>query len=75
MSDYSSYKLGDVDLETDKAYLAKIENFTDIDIWIPKSVVGPERRIKKWFIRQKEKELKNFTRKKEQSALDQFFEF
>ena len=27
MSEYSNYKLGEVDLETEKPYLAKIENF------------------------------------------------
>lgn len=73
MNEYSNYKLGEVDLETEKAYLAIIDNFTDKEIWIPKSVVGPDRRIKKWFIKQKEKELKDFERKKEQSALDSFF--
>ena len=73
MSEYSNYKIGEVDLETEKAYLAIIDNFTDTKIWIPKSVVGPDRRIKKWFIDQKEKELKDFEIKKEQSALDKFF--
>ena len=74
MSEYSNYKLGEVDLETEKAYLAKIENFTDTEIWIPKSVVSRDRRIKKRFITQKEKEIKDFMRKKEQSALDVFFD-
>ncbi len=73
MSEYSNYKLGEVDLETEKAYLAIIDKFTEKKIWIPKSVVGSDRRIKKWFIDQKEKELKDFERKKEQSALDKFF--
>ena len=73
MSEYSNYKLGEVDLETEKAFLAKIDKFTDNEIWVPKSVVGPDRRIKNWFIIQKEKELKDFMRKKEQSALDKFF--
>ncbi len=73
MSEYSSYKLGEVDIETEKAYLAIIDKFTEKEIWVPKSVVGPDRRIKKWFIDQKEKELKDFMRKKEQSALDNFF--
>ena len=73
MGEYSIFKLGEIDLETEKAYLAKIDNFTDTEIWVPKSVVGPDRRIKKWFIKQKEKELKGFERKKEQSALDTFF--
>jgi len=73
MNEYSNYKLGEVDLETEKAYLAIIDNFTDKEIWIPKSVVGPDRRIKQWFIEQKKKELKDFMIKKEQSALDKFF--
>ncbi len=50
MCEYSNYMLGEVDLETEKAYLAIIDNFTDTKIWIPKSVVGPDRRIKQWFI-------------------------
>ena len=52
-----------------------MDNFTDIDLWVPKSVVGPDRRIKQWFIEQKEKELKYFKIKKEQSDLDQFSSF
>ena len=73
MSEYSNYGLGKVDIETEKAYFAIIENFTDKEIWVPKSVVGPDRRIKQWFIDQKEKELKDFMRKKKQSDLEQFF--
>ncbi|MCE7748954.1 MAG: hypothetical protein GPJ51_11190 [Candidatus Heimdallarchaeota archaeon] len=73
MSEYSNYMLGKVDLETEKAYLTIIENFTDKEIWVPKAVVGSDKRIKKWFIEQKEKELKGFMRKKKQSDLDQFF--
>ena len=73
MTEYSNYKLGEIDFETQKAYLAKIDQFTDKEIWVPKSVVGPDRRIKKWFIKQKEKELKDFERKKEHSVLDVFF--
>ena len=73
MSDFSNYKLGKVDLETENAYLAIIDNFTDKEIWVPKSVVGPDKRIKQWFINQKDKELKEFMRKKKQSALDKFF--
>ncbi|MCG3221885.1 MAG: hypothetical protein H7641_10945 [Candidatus Heimdallarchaeota archaeon] len=73
MSDYSNYKLGKVDLETENAYLAIIDNFTDKEIWVPKSVVCPDKRIKQWFINQKDKELKDFIRKKKQSALDSFF--
>ncbi len=73
MSDYSNYKMVKVELTTEKAFLAIIENFTDRPIWIPKSVVGPDRRIKQWFIDQKDKELKDFMRKKKQSDLEQFF--
>ena len=73
MSEYSNYKLGKVDLETENAYLAIIENFTTKEIWVPKSVVGPDKRIKQWFINQKNKELKEFMMKKKQSALDEFF--
>ncbi len=73
MSEYSNYRMVQVELTTEKAFLAIIENFTDKPIWIPKSVVGPDRRIKKWFMEQKEKELKDLERKKEQSALDKFF--
>lgn len=62
-----------VELTTEKAFLAIIENLTEKPIWVPKSVVGPDRRIKQWFIDQKEKELKDFMRKKKQSDLDQFF--
>ena len=64
MCEYSNYMLGEVDLETEKAYLAIIDNFTDTKIWIPKSVVGPDRRIKQWFIEQKKKELKDLRLKK-----------
>ena len=74
MSDYSNYKLGKVDLETENAYLAIIDNFTDKEVWVPKTVVGPDKRIKQWFIDQKDKELKEFMRKKKQSALDSFFQ-
>ena len=73
MSEYSNYKLGKVDLETENAYLAIIDNFADKEIWVPKSVVGSDKRIKQWFIDQKDKELKDFMRKKKQSGLDQFF--
>ncbi|NPD87380.1 MAG: hypothetical protein HGN29_01570 [Asgard group archaeon] len=73
MSEYSNYKLGKVDLETENAYLAIIDNFTDREIWVPKSVVGPDKRIKQWFINQKDKELKDFMRKKKQSDLARFF--
>ncbi len=50
-----------------------IENYTDKEIWVPKSVVDPDKRIKQWFIDQKDKELKDFMRKKKQSDLDRFF--
>jgi len=33
MNEYSNYKLGDVDLETKKAFLVKIDKFTDKEIW------------------------------------------
>ena len=69
MSEYSNYKLGKVDLETEKAYLAIIEDFTEKEIWIPKAVVGPDKRIKQWFIEQKEKELKDYMKSKKQSSL------
>lgn len=72
MSEYSNYKMVKIELTTEKAFLAIIENFTDRPIWIPKSVVGPDRRIKQWFIDQKDKELKDFMRKKKQSDLDQY---
>ena len=48
MSEYSNYVMGEVELETEKAYLAPIERFTEESIWIPKTVVDPEtKRIKK----------------------------
>ena len=72
MSEYSNYKLGKINLETENAYLAIIDSFTDKEIWVPKSVVGPDKRIKQWFINQKERELKDFMRKKKQPSLDQF---
>ncbi len=72
MSEYSNYKLGKVDLETEKAYLAFVDNFTDRPIWVPKSVVGPDKFIKQWFIDLKDKELKDFMKPKKQSDLDQF---
>ncbi len=75
MSSYSPYKLGKIDLETEKAFLAFVANFTDQPIWIPKSVVHPETKlIKQWFIDLKDKELKDFMRPKKQSDLDQFFQ-
>ncbi len=73
MSEYSNYKLGKVDLETEKAYLAIIEEFTEKEIWIPKTVVGSDKRIKKWFIEQKDKEMKDYMKRKKQSDLNQFF--
>ena len=60
---YSEYKLGKIDIETEKAFLALIDGFVDTPIWIPKSVVDPENKlIKQWFIDQKNKELKDFMR-------------
>ena len=56
-SKYSDYKLGKVDLETEKAFLALIDGFVDAPIWIPKSVVDLKTKlIKQWFIDQKDKE-------------------
>ena len=70
---YSKYKLGKADIETEKAFLALIDGFTDKPIWIPKSVVYPETKlIKQWFIDQKDKELKDFHRKKKQAGLEDF---
>ncbi len=46
MSEYSNYKMVQVELTTENTFLAVIENFTEKPIWIPKSMVGPDRRIK-----------------------------
>ena len=73
-SKYSKYRLYKIDLETEKAFLALIDNFCDKPIWIPRSVVVPETKlIKQWFIDQKDKELKDFMRPKKQAGLDDFF--
>ena len=70
---YSDYKVGKEDIETEKAFLALIDGFTDNSIWIPKSVVVPESKlIKQWFTDQKDKELKDFQRTKRQLALEDF---
>ena len=53
MSDYSDYQVTDIEYESEKAYYAKIKNLTEVCIWIPKSVVGSDRKIKQWFIDQK----------------------
>lgn len=53
--------------------LTVIEGFTENEMWIPKAVIGPDRRIKKWFIEQKEKEMKGYMKKKKQSDLNRFF--
>ncbi|MCE7737959.1 MAG: hypothetical protein KAU62_02200 [Candidatus Heimdallarchaeota archaeon] len=72
-SKYSDFKLGKVDIETEKAFLALIDGFVDNPIWIPKSVVDPETKlIKQWFIDQKDKELKDFMRPKKQLGLEDF---
>ncbi len=55
-------------LFTENAYLAIIDNFTDKEVWVPKSVVGPDKRIKQWFFDQKKKELRAFMGKKKQSS-------
>ena len=60
-SKYSNYKLGKVDIETEKAFLALIDVFNDNPIWIPKSVVEPETKlIKQWFIDQKKSRTEGF---------------
>ena len=72
-SNYSAYKLGKIDIETEKAFLALIDGFVDTPIWIPKSVVDPATKLtKQWFIDQKDKELKDFQRTKKQSGLEDF---
>jgi len=72
-SKYSDYKLGKVDIETEKAFLALIDGFTYKPNWIPKSVIDPETKlIKQWFIDQKDKELKDFMRPKKQVGLEDF---
>jgi len=72
-SKYSTFKLGKVDIETEKAFLALFTDFCEKPIWIPKSVVELETKlIKQWFIDQKDKELKDFMRKKKQAELDMF---
>ena len=70
---YSEYKLGKIDIETEKAFLALIDGFIDTPIWIPKSVVDPATKlINQWFIDQKDKELKDFMRPKKQAGLEDF---
>ena len=70
---YSEFKLGKVDIESEKAFLALIDGFVDTPIWIPKSVVDPETKlIRQWFIDQKNKELKDFHRSKKQAGLEDF---
>ena len=72
MNDYSDYQVTDVEYESEKAYFAKIKNLTEVCVWIPKSVVGPERKIKQWFIDQKKKELLEHERKKKQKTMTDF---
>ena len=75
MSEYSNYVMGEVELETEKAYLAPIEKFTEEAIWIPKAVVEPKtRRIQKWFIEKKDTEIKDHTRPRNQSSMEEFIE-
>ncbi len=72
-SKYSNSKLGKIDIETEKAFLALIDGFVDKPIWIPKSVVDPATKlIRQWFIDQKDKELKDFQRTKKQAELEDF---
>ena len=75
MSEYSNYVMGEAEIETEKAYLAPIEGFTETAIWIPKSVVHPEtKKIKKWFIEKKERGIKDYVKPRNQSSMDEFFE-
>lgn len=69
MSDFSDYLVTEIEYESEKAYFAKINNLTEVCIWIPKSVVGPERKIKQWFIDQKQIELKENERTKKQKTM------
>ena len=72
-SKYSSDKLGKIDIETEKAFLALIDGFVDTPIWIPKSVVDPATKlIKQWFIDKKDKELKDFQRTRKKAGLEDF---
>jgi hypothetical protein len=74
MSEYSDYIMGEAEKETEKAYLAPIENFSEKAIWIPKSVVDPvTKKIKKWFIEKKNKETKDYTKSRNQKSMDEFF--
>jgi len=74
MDEYSEYTLGDVEIETEKAFLATIDKFTKKPIWIPKTVVHLEtQKIKRWFIKQKDKEVKDFMRPRNQATLQMFF--
>ena len=67
--------MGEVELETEKAYLAPIERFTEEVIWIPKAVVDQNtRRIKKWFIEKKDTEIKDHARSRNQSSMKEFIE-
>ncbi len=74
MSDYSDYQVTAVEYESEKAFFAKINNLTEVCIWIPKSVVGPGRKIKQWFIDQKKKELLEQERKKKQKTMTDYFQ-
>lgn len=46
MGEYSDYQVTAVEYESEIAFFTKIKNLTKVCIWIPKSVVGPEREMK-----------------------------
>ncbi len=54
--------------ESDNSYYATIYDLTDDPLWIPKSVVDKDFRIKHWFIRQL-KEGKRTWKKKEKKEI------
>lgn len=74
MSEYSDYQVTEIEYESDKAFFAKIKNLTEVCVWIPKSVVNPERKIKQWFIDQKKKELLEYEKKKKQKTMTNYFQ-
>jgi len=49
---FSDYSIDYLLAESDNSYYATIHNLTTEPIWIPKSVVDKNWRIKHWFIRQ-----------------------
>ncbi len=49
---FSDYSIDYLLAETVNSYYATISGLTDEPLWIPKSVVDKQLRIKKWFIKQ-----------------------